>query len=112
MHVNRFTAPPAGLYLARTRNPSGVGICIIFWVMPNQGIARKLISGRSPPDRRLVVVPGICHSMNPEFPALYVGYFGAWFGDLSPTPMVPSPNPPICRDHRRLDLGMAGPFVT
>jgi hypothetical protein len=61
--------------------------------MPNRGIARKLISGRCPPDRRLVVVPGIGHSMNPGFPALYVGYFGAWFGDLSPTAMVPSPKP-------------------
>ena len=31
------------------------------------------------PDCRLVIVPGIGHSMNLEVPALYAGYFGAWF---------------------------------
>ncbi|EHR04913.1 alpha/beta fold hydrolase [Bradyrhizobium sp. WSM471] len=35
------------------------------------------------PDCRLVVVPGIGHSMNLEMPALYAGYFGAWFGGLT-----------------------------
>ena len=35
------------------------------------------------PDCRLVIVPGIGHSMNLEVPALYAGYFGAWFGGLS-----------------------------
>lgn len=35
------------------------------------------------PDCRLVIVPGIGHSMNLELPALYAGYFGAWFGGLS-----------------------------
>jgi pimeloyl-ACP methyl ester carboxylesterase len=34
-------------------------------------------------DCRLVVVPGIGHSMNLEMPALYAGYFGAWFGGLA-----------------------------
>ena len=34
------------------------------------------------PDCRLVVVPGIGHSMNLELPALYAGYFGGWFGGL------------------------------
>jgi non-heme chloroperoxidase len=34
------------------------------------------------PDCRLVTVPGIGHSMNLELPALYAGYFGAWFGGL------------------------------
>ena len=34
------------------------------------------------PDCRLVTVPGIGHSMNLERPALYAGYFGAWFGGL------------------------------
>lgn len=34
------------------------------------------------PDCRLVVVPGIGHSMNLEVPALYAGYFGAWFGGV------------------------------
>ena len=32
------------------------------------------------PDCRLVIVPGIGNSMNLEVPALYAGYFGAWFG--------------------------------
>jgi non-heme chloroperoxidase len=32
------------------------------------------------PDCRLVIVPGVGHSMNLEQPALYAGYFGAWFG--------------------------------
>jgi non-heme chloroperoxidase len=35
------------------------------------------------PACRLVVVPGIGHSMNTESPALYAGYFGAWFGGLA-----------------------------
>jgi non-heme chloroperoxidase len=35
------------------------------------------------PNCRLVSVPGIGHSMNLELPALYAGYFGAWFGGLS-----------------------------
>jgi non-heme chloroperoxidase len=34
------------------------------------------------PDCRLVAVPGVGHSMNLELPALYAGYFGAWFGGL------------------------------
>src|SRR6476619_4956955 len=34
------------------------------------------------PDCRLVIVPGVGHSMNLESPALYAGYFGAWFGGL------------------------------
>ena len=35
------------------------------------------------PDCRLVLVPGVGHSMNLELPALYAGYFGAWFGGLA-----------------------------
>jgi len=35
------------------------------------------------PHCRLVTVPGIGHSMNLEHPALYAGYFGAWFGGLA-----------------------------
>jgi pimeloyl-ACP methyl ester carboxylesterase len=34
-------------------------------------------------DCRLVRVPGVGHSMNVEQPALYAGYFGAWFGGLT-----------------------------
>lgn len=33
------------------------------------------------PDCRLVTVPGVGHSMNLEAPALFAGYFGAFFGD-------------------------------
>jgi non-heme chloroperoxidase len=32
------------------------------------------------PNCRLVIVPGVGHSMNLEMPSLYAGYFGAWFG--------------------------------
>jgi len=35
------------------------------------------------PDCRLVRVPDMGHSMNLELPALYAGYFGAWFGGLA-----------------------------
>jgi pimeloyl-ACP methyl ester carboxylesterase len=35
------------------------------------------------PDCRLVIVPGVGHSMNLEVPSLYAGYFGAWFGGLA-----------------------------
>ena len=34
------------------------------------------------PNCRLVSVPGVGHSMNLELPALYAGYFGAFFGGL------------------------------
>jgi non-heme chloroperoxidase len=37
------------------------------------------------PNCRLVIVPGIGHSMNLELPVLYAGYFGAWFGGISGT---------------------------
>lgn len=35
------------------------------------------------PACRLVTVPGVGHSMNLENPALYAGYFGAFFGGLA-----------------------------
>lgn len=35
------------------------------------------------PDCRLVTISGVGHSMNVEQPALYAGYFGAWFGGLT-----------------------------
>ncbi|MCA1372080.1 MULTISPECIES: alpha/beta hydrolase [unclassified Bradyrhizobium] len=38
------------------------------------------------PDCRLVIVPGVGHSMNLESPALYAGYFGAWFGGRAASP--------------------------
>lgn len=40
------------------------------------------IMAEAMPDCRLVVIPCIGHSMNLELPALYAGYFGAWFGGL------------------------------
>jgi len=38
------------------------------------------------PNCRLVIVPGMGHSMILELPALYAGYFGAWFGGLDESP--------------------------
>ncbi len=35
------------------------------------------------PNCRLVSIPGIGHSMNLELPALYAGYFGAFFGGIN-----------------------------
>jgi pimeloyl-ACP methyl ester carboxylesterase len=35
------------------------------------------------PNCRLVTIPGVGHSMNLENPALYAGYFGAFFGGLA-----------------------------
>jgi non-heme chloroperoxidase len=48
------------------------------WIAPED--LRTMASAM--PACRLVTVPGIGHSMNLELPALYAGYFGAWFGGL------------------------------
>jgi non-heme chloroperoxidase len=48
------------------------------WIAP----ADLKTMAASMPDCRLITVPGIGHSMNLERPALYAGYFGAWFGGL------------------------------
>jgi pimeloyl-ACP methyl ester carboxylesterase len=48
------------------------------WI-PSADLARMV---ETMPDCRLVIVPGVGHSMNLEQPALYAGYFGAWFGGL------------------------------
>jgi pimeloyl-ACP methyl ester carboxylesterase len=48
------------------------------WIAPTD---LKRMAGAMP-DCRLITVPGVGHSMNLEQPALYAGYFGAWFGDL------------------------------
>ena len=48
------------------------------WIPP----ADLRVMAETMPDCRLVVVPGVGHSMNLEKPALYAGYFGAWFGGL------------------------------
>jgi non-heme chloroperoxidase len=49
------------------------------WIAP----ADLRTMAESMPDCRLVYVPRIGHSMNLELPALYAGYFGAWFGGLA-----------------------------
>lgn len=49
------------------------------WIVP----ADLRTMAAAMPDCRLVVVPGVGHSMNLEIPALYAGYFGAWFGGLA-----------------------------
>jgi non-heme chloroperoxidase len=49
------------------------------WIAP----ADLKLMAAAMPDCRLVIVPGVGHSMNLEQPALYAGYFGAWFGGLS-----------------------------
>jgi pimeloyl-ACP methyl ester carboxylesterase len=57
---------------------------LVLWGERDGGIApedlRTMASAM--PDCRLVTVPGNGHSMNLELPALYAGYFGAWFGGL------------------------------
>jgi pimeloyl-ACP methyl ester carboxylesterase len=49
------------------------------WILPAD--LRAMASAM--PNCRLITVPGIGHSMNVESPALYAGYFGAWFGGLA-----------------------------
>ena len=48
------------------------------WIPP----ADLRVMAEAMPDCRLVIVPRVGHSMNLELPALYAGYFGAWFGGL------------------------------
>jgi non-heme chloroperoxidase len=48
------------------------------WIAP----ADLRMMAEAMPDCRLVFVPRVGHSMNLELPALYAGYFGAWFGGL------------------------------
>jgi len=49
------------------------------WIAP----ADLRVMADAMPNCRLVIVPGIGHSMNLESPELYAGYFGAWFGGLA-----------------------------
>jgi len=49
------------------------------WIPP----ADLKIMAAAMPDCRLVTVPRMGHSIILELPALYAGYFGAWFGGLS-----------------------------
>ena len=49
------------------------------WILP----ADLHVMAAAMPDCRLVIVPRVGHSMNLEVPALYAGYFGAWFGGLT-----------------------------
>jgi pimeloyl-ACP methyl ester carboxylesterase len=50
------------------------------WIPP----ADLAVMAPAMPDCRLVQIPGVGHSMNVEQPALYAGFFGAWFGGLPP----------------------------
>ncbi len=49
------------------------------WIVP----ADLQTMASAMPDCRLVKVPGVGHSINLELPALYAGYFGAWFAGLA-----------------------------
>ena len=49
------------------------------WILPSD----LHVMADAMPDCRLVIVPRVGHSMNLEVPALYAGYFGAWFGGLT-----------------------------
>jgi non-heme chloroperoxidase len=60
------------------------------WIAPAD--LRRMAS--SVPDCRLVVVPGVGHSMNLELPPLYAGYFGAWFGGLPSDSQYAERDPP------------------
>ncbi len=53
------------------------------WIAP----ADLAVMAAAMPDCRLVTIPNVGHSMNLEAPALYAGYFGAWFGGLDPAPV-------------------------
>jgi non-heme chloroperoxidase len=48
------------------------------WIPP----ADLVVMADAMPNCRLVTIPNVGHSMNLEAPALYAGYFGAWFGGL------------------------------
>jgi pimeloyl-ACP methyl ester carboxylesterase len=62
------------------QNRGGLGFAIIVFSVAV--IAFVGLSGGGMPDCRLVIVPGTGHSMTLEVPALYAGYFRAWFGGL------------------------------
>jgi pimeloyl-ACP methyl ester carboxylesterase len=59
---------------------------LVLWGEKDGWIARADMTtmATSMPNCRLVIVPGVGHSMNVEAPSLYAGYFGAWFGGLAP----------------------------
>ncbi len=48
------------------------------WIPP----ADLAVMADAMPNCRLVTIPNVGHSINLEAPALYAGYFGAWFGGL------------------------------
>ena len=58
---------------------------LVLWGDQDRWIPRDDLEAMTAamPDCRLVIVPGVGHSMNVEMPALYAGYFGAWFGGLA-----------------------------
>ena len=55
---------------------------LVLWGEQDGWIAKAdlLTMAAAMPDCRVVEVSRIGHSMNLELPALYAGYFGAWFG--------------------------------
>jgi pimeloyl-ACP methyl ester carboxylesterase len=55
---------------------------LVLWGEQDGWIAKDdlLTMAAAMPDCRVVQVSRIGHSMNLELPALYAGYFGAWFG--------------------------------
>jgi non-heme chloroperoxidase len=55
---------------------------LVLWGEQDGWIAKAdlLAMAAAVPDCRVVQVSRIGHSMNLELPALYAGYFGAWFG--------------------------------
>jgi non-heme chloroperoxidase len=57
---------------------------LVLWGEQDGWIAEPdlKIMAKSMPDCRLVRIPRMGHSMILELPALYAGYFGAWFGGL------------------------------
>ncbi|MBI5260667.1 MAG: alpha/beta hydrolase [Bradyrhizobium sp.] len=57
---------------------------LVIWGEKDGWIAPADLSAMAAamPDCRVVTIPGVGHSMNVEAPALYAGYFGAWFGGL------------------------------
>lgn len=58
---------------------------LVLWGEQDRWIPRADLEtmAAAMPDCRLVTVPRMGHSMNLELPALYAGYFGAWFGGLA-----------------------------
>ncbi|RXH18335.1 alpha/beta fold hydrolase [Bradyrhizobium guangzhouense] len=80
-NLNReWESKQLGLRMAEIRHPH-----LVLWGERDGWIppADLRAMAAAMPDCRLVILPGVGHSMNLEVPALYAGYFGACFGGLS-----------------------------